>query len=80
MLKSRGALRQTVMNKFKRGEENKMAKAVVDQDVCVGCESCVGACPVSAISVDGGKAKVDADACVECGTCVGTCPVSAISQ
>ena len=30
-----------------------MAKAVVDQDVCVGCESCVGACPVSAISVDG---------------------------
>ena len=57
-----------------------MAKAVVDQDTCVGCESCVGACPVSAISVDGGKAKVDADACVECGTCVGTCPVSAISQ
>lgn len=57
-----------------------MAKAVVDQDACVGCESCVGACPVSAISVTDGKAKVDADACVECGTCVGTCPVGAISQ
>ncbi len=61
-------------------EDIKMAKAVVDQDVCVGCESCVGACPVSAISVEGGKASVDAGACVECGTCVGTCPVSAISQ
>ncbi|MBQ7151479.1 MAG: 4Fe-4S binding protein [Synergistaceae bacterium] len=57
-----------------------MAKAVVDQSVCVGCESCVGACPVSAIAMDGGKAKVDADACIECGTCVSTCPVSAISQ
>ncbi|MBQ7578404.1 MAG: 4Fe-4S binding protein [Synergistaceae bacterium] len=57
-----------------------MAKAVVDQDVCVGCESCVSACPVSAISVADGKAKVDAAACVECGTCVSTCPVSAISQ
>ena len=57
-----------------------MAKAVVNQDMCVGCESCVGVCPVSAISVEGGKASVDEGACVECGTCVGTCPVSAISQ
>lgn len=57
-----------------------MAKAVVDQDVCVGCETCVGSCPVSAIEMDGGKAKVNPDACVECGTCVGSCPVSAISQ
>ncbi|MBQ6776308.1 MAG: 4Fe-4S binding protein [Synergistaceae bacterium] len=57
-----------------------MAKAVVDQNACVGCESCVGACPVSAISVNDGKASVDAGACVECGTCVSTCPVGAISQ
>ena len=57
-----------------------MAKAVVDQDVCVGCESCVGACPVGAISVNDGKASVDAGTCVECGSCVSTCPVSAISQ
>ena len=57
-----------------------MAKAVVNQDACVGCESCVSACPVSAISVDGGKAKVDAGTCCECGSCVSTCPVGAISQ
>ena len=68
------------MNKILRGEEIIMAKAVVDQDVCVGCETCVGSCPVSAIEMDGGKAKVNPDACVECGTCVGSCPVSAISQ
>ncbi len=40
-----------------------MAKAVVNQDACVGCESCVGACPVSAISVNDGKASVDAGTC-----------------
>ncbi|MBQ9565151.1 MAG: 4Fe-4S binding protein [Synergistaceae bacterium] len=57
-----------------------MAKAVVDRDTCVGCESCVGGCPVSAIAMDDGKARVDAGICVECGSCVSTCPVSAISQ
>ena len=54
--------------------------AVVDQGTCVGCESCVSACPVSAISVNDGKAGVDASSCVDCGSCVSTCPVSAISQ
>lgn len=57
-----------------------MAKAVVDQDTCVGCEACVGVCPVSAISMVDGKSKVDPDVCVECGACVATCPVSAISN
>ncbi|KEJ93435.1 indolepyruvate ferredoxin oxidoreductase subunit alpha [Synergistes jonesii] len=56
-----------------------MAKATVDQSVCVGCEACVGVCPVSAISVNDGKASVDQDSCVECGACAATCPVSAIS-
>ncbi|HIT03490.1 MAG TPA: 4Fe-4S dicluster domain-containing protein, partial [Candidatus Caccocola faecipullorum] len=46
----------------------------------VGCEACVGVCPVSAIAVEDGKAHVDADTCVECGACVATCPVSAIAQ
>ena len=56
-----------------------MSKAVVDADVCVGCEACVGTCPVGAIVMDGGKAKVKADDCIECGSCISTCPCSAIS-
>lgn len=56
-----------------------MAKASVDAGACVGCGACEGACPVSAIKIDG-TAKVDEATCVECGACVSTCPVSAIKQ
>ena len=52
--------------------------AVVDKDTCVGCEACVGSCPVEAISMADGKAEVN-DACVDCGACVSSCPVEAIS-
>ncbi len=53
--------------------------AKVDTSKCVGCETCVNACPVSAISMNDGKANVDAGTCIDCGTCVGECPVEAIS-
>ncbi len=47
-------------------------------DSCVGCEACVGECPVNAISMVDGKAVI-ADTCVDCGACVGACPCEAIS-
>ncbi|PIE55015.1 MAG: ferredoxin [Dethiosulfovibrio peptidovorans] len=53
--------------------------AKVNKDTCVGCESCVSACPVEAIAMSEGKATVDEATCVECGACVSTCPVEAIS-
>jgi NAD-dependent dihydropyrimidine dehydrogenase PreA subunit len=57
-----------------------MAKAVVNADTCVGCEACVGTCPVEAIIGGGGKVTINADTCIECGSCVSACPVGAISQ
>ncbi len=52
----------------------------VVSDSCTGCETCVSACPVEAISMSDGVAVVDADTCVDCGACVGECPCDAISM
>jgi len=54
--------------------------AKVNEEKCVGCETCVGACPVSAIAMKDGKACVNAGDCVDCGSCVGECPAEAITQ
>ena len=53
---------------------------VIDKEKCVGCEACIGACPVEAISKDGDKCTINEEACVDCGSCVGACPTEAISQ
>ena len=54
--------------------------AVVNEDTCTGCESCVDCCPVEAISMNGDVAAISADDCIDCGACVGECPVEAISM
>ncbi len=53
--------------------------AEVNREKCTGCETCVGECPSSAISMVDEKAKVNPDSCVDCGVCVDACPVAAIS-
>ncbi len=53
--------------------------AKVDSSKCVGCEACVGACPVSAIEMKDGVAVVKESDCIDCGACVGECPSEAIS-
>ena len=52
----------------------------VDNKKCIGCGSCIAACPVSAISMEDGKAKIDPEKCIKCGTCMGICPVEAIDN
>ncbi len=53
--------------------------AKIDQEKCVGCEACTGACPVGAIEMKDGKACVKEDECVSCGACAGECPNEAIT-
>lgn len=47
-------------------------------DDCVACGTCVGECPVGAIS-EGSPYVIDASSCTDCGACVSVCPVNAIS-
>ncbi|WP_027720399.1 ferredoxin [Maridesulfovibrio zosterae] len=58
-------------------------KVVIDQDECIGCETCVELCPeVFALDVDGEKAEVIKEDAVEL-DCVeesiDSCPVECIS-
>ena len=51
----------------------------VDEDLCIGCGTCVERCQFDALSVDG-VAHVDSMRCVGCGVCVISCPVDALSM
>jgi electron transfer flavoprotein alpha subunit/NAD-dependent dihydropyrimidine dehydrogenase PreA subunit len=55
-----------------------MAKLIIDEKTCSGCESCIPACPFGALSMKDNVAVVD-EKCTFCGACVDVCPVSAIT-
>lgn len=46
-------------------------------DSCIACGTCIGECPVEAISA-GDIYVIDPDTCIDCGTCAGVCPTGAI--
>jgi len=54
--------------------------AMIDEEACSGCGTCVGWCPTDAIALDGGDvARCDESACLGCGVCSRFCPEQAIS-
>jgi len=54
--------------------------AIVDEQKCNGCETCVAECPSEAITMASEKALVDAENCIDCGVCVDACPDEAITM
>ena len=50
----------------------------IDPNSCTACGSCIGECPVEAIS-DGDVYSIDAGSCTDCGACMDSCPVEAIN-
>jgi Pyruvate/2-oxoacid:ferredoxin oxidoreductase delta subunit len=53
-------------------------RAVVDEEACVACGTCVERCPFEAISLPEEVALVDSVHCLGCGVCVPTCSDEAI--
>jgi electron transfer flavoprotein alpha subunit len=51
----------------------------ISTEKCIGCESCLGACPFGALTTENGKAVVN-EACTTCGACLEVCPVNAIER
>jgi electron transfer flavoprotein alpha subunit len=47
-------------------------------DKCIGCQLCVGECPVGVINMVSGVAQIDAEGCVGCGKCFEVCPADAV--
>jgi NAD-dependent dihydropyrimidine dehydrogenase PreA subunit len=54
--------------------------AVVNQESCDGCETCIDRCQVDAIKLEDEIAQVEIDKCIGCGLCVSTCPSESIAM
>jgi len=52
--------------------------AKVDKETCVGCATCVDACPEAAIEMEDEFPKIDAERCKDCGDCEAACPTESI--
>jgi heterodisulfide reductase subunit A len=55
--------------------------ALVTEELCGGCKTCIPLCPYQAIQFDEEKkvAWVNEALCQGCGTCVAACPAAAIT-
>ncbi|MDO8125018.1 MAG: 4Fe-4S binding protein [Candidatus Hermodarchaeota archaeon] len=53
--------------------------AVVDEDSCTGCQTCLDRCQMDAITFEDDIAQIDLDYCIGCGLCISTCPSEALS-
>jgi heterodisulfide reductase subunit A len=56
----------------------------IDEEVCSGCQICIGVCPYSAIEFislnGGGVSRVNEALCKGCGACTSACPSGAATQ
>ena len=65
-----------------------MAKIIVDENYCKGCELCVAACPKHLIALSSGRINAkgyhpaeltDEASCTGCASCAQMCPDAAIT-
>ena len=56
-------------------------KAVIDENLCIGCNVCAVVCPFGAVKKnENGVAQVNEDLCKGCGICAARCPEQVITM
>ena len=51
----------------------------IEKDKCVGCITCMKACPTKSIRVRSRKAVILYERCIDCGECFRVCPHKAVT-
>ncbi|MEM0448660.1 MAG: phosphoadenosine phosphosulfate reductase family protein [Methanomassiliicoccales archaeon] len=57
-----------------RKNVERVRRAVVKAEECVGCGVCIARCREGALEMDRDRVRLDADKCVHCGLCMEPCP------
>jgi heterodisulfide reductase subunit A len=72
-----------VMAMISKGSvEIEAATAVIEEEFCSGCKTCIGLCPYNAISFNEERkvSVINEALCKGCGTCTAACPSGAITS
>ena len=72
-------LNWSVMKGAKKWVSPSRYQAIVDNDMCTGCEVCIDRCFFDALSIKDDIAAVDAEKCLGCGVCAVVCPADALN-
>jgi len=48
----------------------------LDKETCIGCQACVGFCPIGAMRKS--EVRIEPFKCISCGSCVRACPENAL--
>ena len=64
------------INKIIVGSHKKNGIVWLDKNTCIGCQACVGFCPINAMRKS--KIRIEPFKCISCGACIRACPEKAL--
>ena len=65
---------------FTFGGAERKSEGYFITDTCIGCQSCVAACPQQCINTGSVPLVIDPSHCLHCGNCMEACPVGAVEK